>query len=88
MTTYRRVRPNDPSPGSEVGGTPGRMGHVTKSQMNVSLPLALHERLREIAWGERRSLSSVVCGLLDAGLEGRGRGAAGEAEEARRRVRG
>ena len=69
MTTYRRVTPLTRSPGSEVGGTPSRMGPVTKSQMNVSLPLALHERLREIAWEERRSLSSVVCGLLETGLE-------------------
>ena len=69
MTTYRRVTPPARVAGSQAGGTPGRMGPITKSQMNVSLPLELHETLREIAWEHRRSLSSVVCELLEAGLE-------------------
>ena len=53
------------------------MGPITKSQMNVSLPLELHERLREVAWEHRRSLSSVVCELLEAGFELRDREEAG-----------
>lgn len=76
MTTYRDtgVRPEAP------GRTPGRMGRVMNSQMNTSLPLELHERLREIAWQHRQALSHVVRELLEAGLEAHERYGKGDAD--------
>ena len=47
---------------------PGRMGRVMKSQMNISLPVELHERLREIAWEHRQPLSHVCRALLEEAL--------------------
>lgn len=45
-----------------------RMGRIMNSQMNVSLPLDMHERLRELAWEHRMPLSHVVRELLGLGL--------------------
>ena len=65
MATYKDtgVRPESP------GRTPGRMGRIMNSQMNVSLPFDLHERLRELAWEYRQPLSHLVRGLIEVGLE-------------------
>ena len=82
MTTYRDASQPARSRASAAGGSPSRMGPITKSQMNTSLPLELHERLRELAWENRRSLSSVVCELLETGLEVWDREAAKAAKEA------
>ena len=45
-----------------------RTGRVINSQMNVSLPMELHERLRELAWQERLPLSHLCRELIEAGL--------------------
>jgi len=69
MTTYKDATSRVPAEEMSVGRMPGRMGRVMNSQMNTSLPLELHERLREIAWTHRRPLSHVVRELLETGLE-------------------
>ena len=43
---------------------------IINSQMNISLPVELHERLREHAWQERKTLSHVCREMREAGLEG------------------
>ena len=43
---------------------------IINSQMNISLPVELHEQLREHAWQERKTLSHVCREMLEAGLEG------------------
>ena len=48
-----------------------RTSRVMNSQMNVSLPVELHEKLREMAWQERRALSHLCRELLEAGIEAR-----------------
>ena len=45
------------------------MSRRMNSQMNVSLPIDLHERLRSIAWHERVPLSHLCRLLLAKGLE-------------------
>ena len=69
MTTYK--------------ATANRTGRVMNSQMNVSLPVEMHERLRELAWQERIPLSHLCRQLLEAGLimrdEGRANGVEGKA---------
>ena len=55
---------------------PGRLGRTMNSQMNISLPIELHERLREIAWQTRQPLSHVCRELLAVGLRQREKGAA------------
>ena len=47
---------------------PNRTGRVMNSQMNVSLPVEMHERLRELAWQERMPLSHLCRELLEAGM--------------------
>ena len=49
-----------------------RMGRRMNSQMNISLPIELHERLRTIAWEERIPLSHLCRYLLEVGLKHRG----------------
>ena len=39
--------------------------------MNVSLPVELHEKLREMAWQERRPLSHLCRELIEAGIQAR-----------------
>ena len=69
MTTYK--------------ATANRTGRVMNSQMNVSLPVEMHERLRELAWQERMPLSHLCRELIEAGLlmrkNGRANGAEGKA---------
>ena len=76
MATYKEtgVRPESP------GRTPGRMGRVMNSQMNISLPVEMHERLREIAWEHRQPLSHVCRELLEAGLDAHERYGKGDAD--------
>ena len=57
-----------------------RTGRVMNSQMNVSLPVELHERLRELAWRERMPLSHLCRELLEAGLPLREKNGAVDAE--------
>ena len=49
-----------------------RMGRRMNSQMNISLPIELHERLRKIAWEERIPLSHLCRYLLEVGMKYRG----------------
>ena len=67
MTTYK--------------ATANRTGRVMNSQMNVSLPVEMHERLRELAWQERIPLSHLCRQLLEAGLTIRDEGRANGVEE-------
>ena len=62
MTTYK--------------ATANRTGRVMNSQMNVSLPVEMHEKLRELAWQERMPLSHLCRELIEAGLAVRGQGSA------------
>ena len=48
-----------------------RTSRVMNSQMNVSLPVELHEKLREMAWQERRPLSHLCRELIEAGIQAR-----------------
>ena len=63
--------------------TANRTGRVMNSQMNVSLPVEMHERLRELAWQERMPLSHLCRELIEAGLvvreKGGGNGVKGKA---------
>ncbi len=45
------------------------LGRRANSQMNISLPIELHEQLRDIAWNRRISLSHLCRVLLVKGLE-------------------
>ena len=55
MTTYKR-------------GMTNRTGREMNSQMNISLPVELHEQLREMAWRERMPLSHLCRELIQAGV--------------------
>ena len=51
-------------------GMANRTGRVMNSAMNISLPIELHEELREIAWASR--MPSHLCrDLLQEGLKRR-----------------
>ena len=52
----------------EAGGSGKRTGRVMNLQRNVSLPVEMHERLREPAWQERMPLPHRCRELLEAGL--------------------
>ena len=69
MATYKETAHPPLTDDDRAVPPPGRMGRVTKSQMNVSLPLEMHERLREIAWEHRQPLSHVVRALIAAGMQ-------------------
>ena len=45
-----------------------RTGRVMNSQMNISLPIEMHEILRELAWQERLPLSHLCRELIEVGL--------------------
>ena len=59
---------------------PNRTGRVMNSQMNVSLPVEMHERLRDLAWQERMPLSHLCRELLEAGMLIREKNGATDAE--------
>ena len=48
------------------------MGRRMNSQMNISLPIEMHEKLRTIAWEERIPLSHLCRYLLEIGMQHRG----------------
>ncbi len=50
-------------------GMTNRTGRVMNSAMNISLPVELHEELREIAWANRMPLSHLCRELLQEGLQ-------------------
>ena len=63
-------------------GMANRTGRTMNSAMNISLPVELHEQLRDLAWQERLPLSHLCRELLETGMRlreekrarGRGRG--------------
>ena len=42
---------------------------VMNSQMNIALPMELHEKLRDLAWQERTSISALCRELIEAGMQ-------------------
>jgi len=50
-------------------------GQEPKSKMWINLPLSIREKLIEIAFSERKSISLVIRELLEEALERRARGA-------------
>ncbi|MDE0207057.1 MAG: hypothetical protein OXP66_13655 [Candidatus Tectomicrobia bacterium] len=68
MATYKDATRRVPADEMSVSRMPGRMGRVMNSQMNISLPIEMHERLREIAWEHRQPLSHVCRELLEMAL--------------------
>ena len=68
MTTYKDAARRVPADEMSVGRMPGRAGWVMNSQMNISLPIEMHERLREIAWEHRLPLSHLCRELLETAL--------------------
>ena len=66
MATYKdTLRPADEL---SVPRPPTRMGRRMNSQMNISLPIEMHEQLRELAWKHRVPLSHVCRELLEFAL--------------------
>ena len=61
-----------------------RTSRVMNSQMNVSLPVELHEKLREMAWQERRPLSHLCRELIEAGIQAREKNGVAPATQASR----
>ena len=49
-------------------GMANRTGRTMNSAMNISLPVELHEQLRDLAWQERLPLSHLCRELLEAGM--------------------
>ena len=44
---------------------------VINSQMNISLPIELHDQLRENAWLERKTISAFCREILELGMQKR-----------------
>ena len=42
---------------------------IMNSQMNIALPMELHEKLRDLAWQERMSISALCRELIEAGMQ-------------------
>ena len=53
-------------------GMANRTGRTMNSSMNISLPVELHEQLRNLAWEERLPLSHLCRNLIEAGMRLRG----------------
>ena len=49
-------------------GMANRTGRTMNSAMNISLPVELHEQLRDLAWQERKPLSHLCCDFLEEGI--------------------
>ena len=47
---------------------PNRTGRHVTSSMNISLPVELHEQLRELAWKHRMPLSHLCRELIAEGI--------------------
>lgn len=45
-----------------------RLNPRMTSQMNISLPLELHQKLRDLAWEDRVPLSHLCRNLIQAGI--------------------
>ena len=44
---------------------------IHNSQMNISLPSELHEKLRESAWQERKTISAFCREIIELGMKQR-----------------
>jgi len=55
---------------------PNRTGRLMNSQMNISLPIEMHEKLRELAWEHRMPLSHLCRELLAESIQMREEGKA------------
>ena len=44
---------------------------IHDSQMNISLPSELHEKLRESAWQERKTISAFCREIIELGMRQR-----------------
>ena len=62
-------------------GMANRTGRTVNSSMNISLPVELHERLRELAWEDRKPLSHLCRDLIEAGIRLREEDRTTKAEE-------
>ena len=62
--------------------TPNRTGRLMNSQMNISLPVELHEKLRELAWEKRMPLSHLCRELITEGIRLREEGEAADSVSA------
>ena len=47
---------------------PNRTGRHVTSSMNISLPVEMHEQLRELAWKNRMPLSHLCRELIAEGI--------------------
>ena len=61
--------------GKRFPPTSRMLGRRMNSQMNISLPIELHEKLRTIAWEERIPLSHLCRHLLELGMQQHEKGA-------------
>ena len=57
---------------------PNRTGRHITSQMNISLPVELHEKLRELAWKNRMPLSHLCRELITESIRIREEGEAAD----------
>ena len=57
---------------------PNRTGRQMNSQMNISLPFELHEKLRELAWENRMPLSHLCRELIEESIRMREEGEAAD----------
>ena len=64
-------------------GMANRTGRTMNSSMNISLPVELHERLRDLAWEERLPLSHLCRNLIEAGIRLREEDRTTDAESAK-----
>ena len=61
---------------------PNRTGRQMNSQMNISLPVELHEKLRELAWKNRMPLSHLCRELITESIQIREAGEAADSVSA------
>ena len=57
---------------------PNRTGRQMNSQMNISLPVELHEKLRDLAWENRMPLSHLCRELIQESIRMREAGEAAD----------
>ena len=61
---------------------PNRTGRHVTSSMNISLPVEMHEQLRELAWKNRMPLSHLCRELITEGIRLREEGEAADSVSA------
>ena len=61
---------------------PNRTGRQMNSQMNISLPVELHEKLRDLAWENRMPLSHLCRELIQESIRMREAGEAADSVSA------